>query len=137
MTPLIRLSAPRLVLVSVLIAATSVPARAATPAEQLATFSAAAAAPAQPMRGRQFFAATHGREWSCASCHGATPTAEGKPAGTGKPIGPLAPMSDPQRFSDTAKTEKWFRRNCNDVLGRECTPGEKADVLAWLMSLGK
>ena len=82
MTPLIRLSAPRLVLVTVLIAATSVPARAATPAEQLATFSAAAAAPAQPMRGRQFFAATHGREWSCASCHGATPTAEGKHAGT-------------------------------------------------------
>ena len=137
MTPLIRLSAPRLVLVSAMIAATSVPARAATPAEQLATFSAAAAAPAQPMRGRQFFAATHGREWSCASCHGATPTAEGKHAGTGKPIAPLAPMFNPQRFSDTAKTEKWFRRNCNDVLGRECTPGEKADVLAWLMSLAK
>ena len=137
MTPLIRLSAPRLVLVSAMIAATSVPARAATPAEQLAIFSAAAAAPAQPLRGRQFFATTHGREWSCASCHGATPTAEGKHAGTGKPIAPLAPMFNPQRFSDTAKTEKWFRRNCNDVLGRECTPGEKADVLAWLMSLTK
>ena len=61
----------------------------------------------------------------------------GKHAGTGKPIGPLAPTFNPQRFSDTAKTEKWFRRNCNDVLGRECTPGEKADVLAWLMSLAK
>lgn len=137
MTSSIRLCAPRLVLVSVLIAATSVPARAGTPAEQLATYSAAAGTPAQPTRGRQFFAATHGHEWSCASCHGATPTAEGKHASTGKPIGPLAPMSNPQRFSDTAKTEKWFRRNCNDVLGRECTPGEKADVLAWLMSLGK
>jgi len=36
---------------------------------------------------------------------------------------------------DPAKVEKWFRRNCNDVMGRECTAGEKADVLAWLLTL--
>jgi hypothetical protein len=29
--------------------------------------------------------------------------------------------------------EKWFRRNCNDVLGRTCTPSEKADVMAYLL----
>ena len=29
--------------------------------------------------------------------------------------------------------DKWFRRNCNDVLSRECTAVEKADVLAWLL----
>ena len=40
-----------------------------------------------------------------------------------------------ERFTDTAKAEKWFRRNCNDVAGRECTAAEKADMLAWLLTL--
>ena len=47
----------------------------------------------------------------------------------------LAPPSTRERFTDAAKSEKWFRRNCNDVIGRECTAAEKADVLAWLLSL--
>ena len=47
----------------------------------------------------------------------------------------MAPAVNPERFTDAAKTEKWFRRNCNDVAGRECTPAEKADVLAWLLTL--
>lgn len=34
-----------------------------------------------------------------------------------------------------AKADKWFRRNCKDVLSRECTAAEKADVLAWLVQL--
>ena len=34
-----------------------------------------------------------------------------------------------------ALIERWFKRNCKDVLGRECAAGEKADVLAYLMSL--
>jgi len=110
-------------------------ARAATPAEQLAGYVAQAGAPAVPARGQQLFATGHGREWRCASCHGAVPTQQGKHASTGKPIGALAPAFNPERFVDTAKTEKWFRRNCNDVLGRECSPAEKADVLAWLLTL--
>jgi hypothetical protein len=60
---------------------------------------------------------------------------QGKHASTGKQIGPLAPAFNTERFTDTAKTEKWFRRNCNDVIGRECTVVEKADVLAWLITL--
>lgn len=32
-------------------------------------------------------------------------------------------------------SDKWFKRNCNDVLGRQCTPAERADVLAYLLSL--
>ncbi len=110
-------------------------ARAVTPAEQLASYAAQAGAPPAPARGQQLFTSTHGREWSCASCHGAVPTQAGKHASTGKPIGALAPAFNPERFVDAAKTEKWFRRNCNDVLGRECSPAEKADVLAWLMTL--
>ena len=63
------------------------------------------------------------------------PTQAGKHASTGKPISALAPAFNPERFSDAAKTEKWFRRNCRDVADRECTASEKADVLGWLMTL--
>jgi hypothetical protein len=34
-----------------------------------------------------------------------------------------------------AKVDKWFRRNCNDVLERECSAAEKADVLAYVIQL--
>jgi hypothetical protein len=54
---------------------------------------------------------------------------------TRKAITALAPSANPKRFTDSAKTEKWFRRNCKDVLSRECTAREKADVMAWLISL--
>jgi Domain of unknown function (DUF1924) len=110
-------------------------ARAATPADLLAVYTAQAASPAVASRGQQFFTSRHGQEWSCATCHGTTPTQAGRHASTGKPILPLAPAFNPERFIDSAKVEKWFRRNCNDVVGRECTAVEKADVLAWLLSL--
>jgi mono/diheme cytochrome c family protein len=115
-------------------AALSPLAQAITPAEQLAAYSAQAGAPAQPARGQQLFTTGHGKDWSCASCHSAAPSVAGKHASTGKVIGPLAPAFNPERFTDTAKSDKWFRRNCNDVMGRECTSGEKADVLAWLLT---
>ena len=116
-------------------ALTLLPAQAATPAEQLSAYTAQAGAPAQTARGQQFFNSRHGKDWSCASCHGASPTTPGKHASTGKVIAPLAPAFNPERFADSAKTEKWFRRNCNDVVGRQCSAAEKADVLAWLMTL--
>ena len=88
-------------------------------------------------RGAAFFKSTHGREWSCASCHTQNPATPGRHAKTDKPITPLAPAANAERFTRTDKVEKWFRRNCNDVLGRACTASEKGDVLAYLMSLGK
>ena len=112
-------------------------AQAATPAELAAGYAGQSGAPPAAARGEQFFSAKHGREWSCASCHGAPPTQAGKHAATGKPISALAPGFNPERFTDPAKAEKWFRRNCRDVLGRECSAGEKADLLAWLMTLKK
>ncbi|MEJ5991523.1 DUF1924 domain-containing protein [Ramlibacter sp. PS3R-8] len=112
-------------------------ANATTPAELTAAYAAQAGGPAAATRGEQFFTTRHGRDWSCASCHGAPPTQSGKHAATGKTIGALAPGFNPDRFTDPAKVEKWFRRNCNDVVGRECSAGEKADVMAWLMSLKK
>ena len=86
-------------------------------------------------RGRQLFQSTHSGNWSCASCHTDNPLADGKHAKTGKPIAALAPAANPSRFTNVDKVEKWFRRNCNDVLGRACTAQDKGDVLAYLMSL--
>lgn len=111
------------------------PSRAATPQDLLTQYTAASGTAAAAARGQQFFLARHGKEWSCASCHTASPGQPGRHAATGKVIQPLAPAFNVERFSDAAKTEKWFRRNCNDVLGRECSPAEKADVLAWLVAL--
>lgn len=117
-----------------LVLATSA-AGAVPPSELAATYNARAGSPGDPARGERFFSTSHGREWRCVSCHGSPPTGEGRHAATGRSIAPLAPALHAGRLSDPAKVEKWFRRNCNDVLGRECTQGEQADVLAWLISL--
>ncbi|HZM36804.1 MAG TPA: DUF1924 domain-containing protein [Burkholderiales bacterium] len=124
-----------LIIAGLLIAGT---VQAAQPSALLEGYQAAArkADPAfspSASRGAQFFDSPHGKEWSCATCHGNPPTSAGKHATTGKPIAALAPRANGERFTDAAKVEKWFRRNCNDVLGRACTPAEKADVLAWLL----
>ena len=114
---------------------------ASTPAELQRAYAAEAASASPGFRGfsaergRRFFTTAHGNDWRCASCHTDTPTAEGRHAVTGRALRPLAPAANPMRFTDAAKVEKWFRRNCSDVLGRECTAAEKADVLAWLMGL--
>lgn len=116
-------------------------ALAVTPAELQKRFEAEArsAAPSftgwSAQRGQAFFNGTHGGEWSCASCHTENPLAGGRHARTGKAIAPLAPAANAERFSDAAAVEKWFRRNCNDVLGRACTAQEKGDVLQYLLSL--
>jgi hypothetical protein len=110
-------------------------AAAMPPSDMAASYSARAGTPADAARGERFFTAGHGREWRCATCHGAMPTSSGRHAATGRSIAPLAPAFHAGRLTDPAKVEKWFKRNCNDVLGRECTAGEKADLLAWLISL--
>jgi len=110
-------------------------ATAATPPDLLSAYTRQSGVAAQPIRGQELFTTRHGREWSCSSCHGAVPVQPGKHAATGNAIGALAPAVNAERFTDPAKSEKWFRRNCNDVLGRECTNSEKADVLSWLLSL--
>jgi hypothetical protein len=104
-------------------------------AQQLQHWNGQAGMPGDPGRGRDFFTRRHGSEWSCASCHGDPPMVRGRHAGTGKTLDPLAPAFNARAFTDTARTDKWFRRNCNDVLKRECSAGEKADVLAYLLSL--
>ena len=119
----------------------ALPVLAGVPIEQLTRFESEAKAANQrfagfsAQRGEAFFKASHGGDWSCASCHTGNPLNAGKHAKTGKPIAPLAPAANPERFTDGATVDKWFRRNCNDVLGRACTAQEKGDVLHYLMSL--
>lgn len=71
-------------------------------------------------------------ERSCASCHTQNLSRAGKHVKTGKAIKPMSPSANPQRLSDQRKVEKWLLRNCKWTLGRECSPQEKADFLAYI-----
>ncbi len=112
-------------------------AQAATPADLLAAYTAQAGVPPSPERGQRLFTTNFGRplDWSCASCHGAVPVKPGRDEVSEKPIAALAPAANPARFTDMRHVESKFRLNCKDIVGRECTAGEKADVISWLMSL--
>lgn len=118
------------------------PAFAETPGEiQASIQQEAAATPGfqefSAARGESFFKSKHANDWSCASCHSDNPAAPGKHAKTGKAIDPLAPSANAERFTSPKKVAKWFKRNCNDVLDRVCTPQEKGDVLAYLLTVKK
>ena len=134
------------VLVLVFVAVTglmSLSAFAQTPAEILAAVKNEAKSTTPSFqgfsaeRGERFYKQTHGKELSCASCHTEDPAAAGKHAKSGKIIQALAPAVNAERFTDPAKVEKWFKRNCNDVLGRVCTPQEKGDVIAYILTITK
>lgn len=71
---------------------------------------------------------------SCATCHGSDLTRPGKHARTGKVIEPMAKSVNAERYTDQAKIEKWFLRNCKWTLGRECTAQEKGNFLLFLQS---
>lgn len=85
--------------------------------------------------GERFFKQKHGKELSCASCHTENPAMQGKHSKTGKIIKALAPAANAERFTDAAKMNKWFKRNCNDVLTRACSAQEKGDVLTYLLTV--
>ena len=70
---------------------------------------------------------------SCTTCHGKDTRAAGRTL-AGKPIDPVALSAEPARYTDPAKVEKWFKRNCNEVLGRECNAREKGDWLTFMLS---
>jgi hypothetical protein len=71
---------------------------------------------------------------SCTSCHTASPLKAGLTR-AGKVIEAMAVSVSPTRYTDMAKTEKWFARNCKSVLGRECSPQEKGDFITYLSGL--
>lgn len=75
-----------------------------------------------------------GKEVACASCHTQNPANEGKNIVTGKAIPPLSPAVNPKRFNDLDKVEDKFTEHCNDILGADCTPVEKANFIAYLLT---
>ncbi|NOT15432.1 MAG: DUF1924 domain-containing protein [Methylotenera sp.] len=77
---------------------------------------------------------SNGQKVSCASCHTADPRKQGKTRAN-KVIEPMAIAYHPQRFTDAAKVEKWFGRNCKDVLERACNTQEKGDYIQYLVNL--
>lgn len=123
---------------------TAFAAHAETPREMVTGYTQEAARnqpgfSASAERGRTFFV----RKWNvtdkmpnCAACHTERPNSEGSHVITAKPIKPLAPAANPERFSSLAKVEKWFRRNCTEVVGRDCSAAEKADFVQFLTTAG-
>ena len=86
-------------------------------------------------RGEAFFRqrfAINDKMPACTSCHTDNPLNAGQHAVTGKTIRPLAVAANAERLSDPAKVEKWFGRNCKEVVGRACSPAEKADFMTFL-----
>jgi len=88
-------------------------------------------------RGKRFYLqakASASGQISCATCHTVDPSQSGQTR-AGKSIDPMAPAINPKRFADAAKVEKWFMRNCDDVLKRNCTAQEKGDFITYLVSI--
>jgi cytochrome c peroxidase len=127
------------------VAALSLPVVAAARQDALLAVYKKEAAAANPSfagfsaeRGKAFFLADHtgGKPDtpSCTTCHTKNPANVGQTR-AGKAIDPMAVSANPDRFTDMAKAEKWFARNCSTVLGRECTPAEKGDFITFMMQL--
>jgi len=114
--------------------AVSAPAQAGPREDIIASFGAG---PADPAKGKAMYDATYGTGKpdtpKCTTCHGATPQ-QGGLTRTGKAIEPMAVSRTPDRFTDPKKVDKWFRRNCNGVIGRECTAQEKGDFIGYMMT---
>lgn len=87
--------------------------------------------------GKKFFLAEHtnkkGESMSCTTCHTKDPTKSGKTK-AGKVIEPMAVVANKERFTDRAKVEKWFKRNCGDVYDRACTAIEKGNFISFMKS---
>ncbi len=85
--------------------------------------------------GDTFFHAKFGPEKkSCTTCHTSDAKAVGRTRAN-KDIQPMAPAVNAERLTDQAKVEKWFVRNCQDVLARNCSAQEKGDFVAYLVSI--
>ena len=106
--------------------------------QRLAEYRAQGAADFSAQRGETLWKSEHpdpdkpGSVRNCSTCHGSDLSKQGKHAKTGKVIEPLAPSANAERLTDAKTIEKWFKRNCKWVLGRECSAQEKGDVLLFL-----
>lgn len=126
----------RPIVLALLLGSSAFAAGSAVPG-MMTSYTAAGAGPADANRGAAMWTEAHpsadgGPARSCTSCHPANHAVPGTHAKTGEAITPLSPKVDSQRLSDPLEIEKWFGRNCKWTIGRECTPQEKADFLAFI-----
>jgi hypothetical protein len=128
----------------IVLACTLAPATAGESAQSLLDFYANEAKASDP--GFSRFSAERGEHLfktnfstgkpdtpSCTTCHTTDPRKTGQTR-AGKDIEPMAASANSKRYSEQAKTEKWFGRNCNNVLGRECTATEKGDFITFMLA---
>lgn len=130
---------------SLLLAAMWTTPHAASPTELLQGYAAQARKEDPAFKefsasaGEKFYRAavkhSSGRQISCATCHTDNPRGAGKHEKTSKEIAPLAPSINKTRFTDMTNAEKWFKRNCHDVLERACTTVEKGNFVAYVLSV--
>lgn len=117
----------------------AVPVAFATPASDslLAKYKSEGAGKADPAKAKLDWTrevVVDGEKMSCATCHGSDFSKSGKHHRTGKVIEPMSMKVNAERYTDVKKIEKWFKRNCKDAWGRECTVQEKADFLTFLLA---
>lgn len=115
------------------------PVAFATPATDslLAKYKSEGAGKADPAKAEQDWmreVSVDGELMACATCHGSDFAKSGKHHKTGKVIEPMSRKVNAERFTDVKKIEKWFKRNCKDAWGRECTAQEKTDFLTFLLA---
>ncbi len=104
--------------------------------DSLADYERLGAGPFSASAGEELwqrkFPSADGEQRACTTCHTGDTRRPGRHAVTGKAIEPIAPSANAKRLTDRRQIEKWFTRNCKWTLGRECTPQEKGDLLAFL-----
>lgn len=96
--------------------------------------SSFSAANGEKLWGLEVLSASDNTIHRCGSCHTDNLIAAGKHHKTGKAIEPMATSANPARYTEVAKIEKWFLRNCKWTWERECTPQEKGDLLTYLIN---
>jgi hypothetical protein len=124
---------------TVLLLGTSLASAAPVTPQLLRDYQAQGAGPFSATAGQAAWEQVHqdpkgGQARSCTTCHGRDLRLPGKHVRTGKVIKPLAPSRNGARLTDRAKVEKWLKRNCKWVLGRECSAQEKGDYLSYIQS---
>lgn len=123
------------ILGATLLAVASVGAHAGVIDELQGRYRAAGADAFSEARGQALWQQTGTQGRSCATCHGDDLRQAGEHATTRKPIEAMAPSVNAARYTDAAKVEKWFLRNCKWTWGRECSAQEKGDLLQYLRGL--
>lgn len=116
------------------------PSALASPASDalLGTYTTAGGKDYSASRGetlwKQEITDSKGNKMACTRCHGTDLSQAGEHVKTHKAIKPMAASANSERYTDLKKIEKWFKRNCKDTWGRECTAQEKGDILVYLLA---